>query len=385
MRSKKERERSKRLEFSIVFGAICKIIANIIFCFFLEKHYLISFFIILSIVNAVFLILYFKKKVKIALFFILSIVLDTPTLFACLLIFNKPELVLFPFVVLSMYACFNTLFIRSSTIKFFLFVFIFVDVLILCLVFNFSIISKIIFVILGFLIYWIILNEHYVYNNFAKDLVTFKTRLEKSKKDLILGIVNALKYRDNDTGIHNLRIAYMSKLMSSILNMPLIFTDTIYYASSLHDVGKMAIPDNILLKPGKLDLEERVIIEKHSALGGSFIRKALGDGGIAFLRDMSYNISMYHHERWDGTGYPEKLFGDRIPIEARIVSILDVFDALSFDRPYKEAWDTSRVVTFIKENSGKMFDPRIVDIFLENIEVFISIRDKSFDDLSTYL
>ena len=138
--------------------------------------------------------------------------------------------------------------------------------------------------------------------------------------------------------------------------------------SRLHDIGKIAIPDSILLKPAALTPEEFETIKAHTVLGYDLLKgsrsEILAEGAI---------IALTHHERWDGTGYPRGLAGDEIPVAGRIVSIVDVFDALISERPYKRAWTSERALSYISEKRGTQFDPALVDIFVGNFELFATI------------
>jgi response regulator RpfG family c-di-GMP phosphodiesterase len=142
----------------------------------------------------------------------------------------------------------------------------------------------------------------------------------------------------------------------------------------MYDIGKIGIPDLILLKTGKLDDEERKIMNSHPQLGA----KLLGDHP-SMLVQMAASIALNHHEKWDGSGYPGGLKGESIPIEGRITSISDVFDALTTQRPYKKAWPIEEVISYIKQQSGIAFDPNLVDIFIDNSDHLMEIRQKYLD------
>jgi len=148
------------------------------------------------------------------------------------------------------------------------------------------------------------------------------------------------------------------------------------HASPMHDVGKIGIPDQILFKPGPLSAEERKIIETHTTIGSQI----LGDGGSSPLLRMARDIAENHHEKWDGTGYPHGLSGDQISLPARIVSILDVFDALVTERPYKEAWSMERAIELIQNESGRHFDPMVVASFMNTLDEILSIYNHFTDD-----
>jgi putative two-component system response regulator len=163
------------------------------------------------------------------------------------------------------------------------------------------------------------------------------------------------------TGFHNsrMKLGWSSDKVNMIAN-----------ASILHDIGKSGIPEGILYKPGPLAYYERQIVEMHTQIGADIIEKIyleFSDELLANELASGKNIILYHHEKWDGSGYPHRLSGEDIPVEARIVSVVDVFDALTSARPYKEKWTTERALALIKEQRGKHFDPAIVDSFMELI------------------
>jgi putative two-component system response regulator len=146
--------------------------------------------------------------------------------------------------------------------------------------------------------------------------------------------------------------------------------ELIYNAAHMHDLGKIGIPDYILLKPGKLTDEERLIMQKHCEIGADIISEHPSK-----LLQLARLAALSHHEKWDGTGYPHKLAGMEIPLIGRVVAIADVFDALTHKRPYKEAWDIYRATEYIKNNSGTHFEPKMVDIFFEVLSEIMSIKE----------
>jgi len=145
-------------------------------------------------------------------------------------------------------------------------------------------------------------------------------------------------------------------------------------ASPLHDLGKIGIPDKILLKEGPLDDNEWQIMKTHTTIGADLLAHHSSD-----IMNLSQSIALNHHEKWDGSGYPNGLAGGSIPIEARIASICDVFDALTSERPYKKAWPVEDVISYIKDNSAKQFDPKVVDKFITIIPEVIQLRNKYND------
>ena len=179
------------------------------------------------------------------------------------------------------------------------------------------------------------------------------------------------EYRDEETGMHVTRMSLSSQMLALAAGLEPATAELIRYATPMHDVGKIGIPDYVLLKPGKLNPEERKIIEGHAAIGGNIIGVHSSE-----LLSMARNVALYHHEKWDGKGYPHGLKGDEIPIEARIAAICDVFDALTSARPYKEAWPLERAINHIKEQAGNHFDPKLVDIFLGIVQNVVSLREE---------
>ena len=200
-----------------------------------------------------------------------------------------------------------------------------------------------------------------------RNLREIKTR----DKEIILRLAMAAEFRDEMTGDHIERVASYSKLIAQKLGYSESFAEDIYLASPLHDIGKIGIPDYILKKKGKLTPEEFEIMKKHTIYG----YRLLANSKVKVIQ-MAAKIALYHHENWDGTGYPYGLKGKEIPVEARIVSVADVFDALEEVRPYKKGWKTEEVFNFIKENTGKKFDPKIVEVFIKSKDEIIKIKQE---------
>jgi response regulator RpfG family c-di-GMP phosphodiesterase len=207
-------------------------------------------------------------------------------------------------------------------------------------------------------------------NNNLEKLAQKRMRsLMKTRNAVIFGLAKLAESRDNDTGQHLDRIREHVTIIATQLSKKIKSLDEDYIAdlalaSSLHDIGKVGVPDNVLLKPGKLNTEERDIMEKHAAIGGdclASIQERLGDDD--FL-DLAREVAYFHHEKWDGTGYPFGLRGKDIPISARIVAVADVYDALTSQRPYKQAMAHQHAVDIIISGVGTHFDPQIVEAFL---------------------
>lgn len=215
-----------------------------------------------------------------------------------------------------------------------------------------------------------------------KELKNSLDEIKKTQSAAILGFARLTEFRDRDTGKHLERIREYTRVLASFLKESPHYKDyiteeyleTLSLSSTLHDVGKVGIEDRILLKNGRLEIDEYDEIKRHSILGGEALERV--DEGLenrSFLT-MGKEIAYYHHERWDGTGYPEGRQGEDIPLSARIVAIADVYDALTSKRPYKEAWSHEKAVEEIRKTRGKQFDPHLVDIFVNNHEVFKRIN-----------
>lgn len=202
--------------------------------------------------------------------------------------------------------------------------------------------------------------------------------LMRTKNAVIVGLAKLAESRDNDTGEHLERIRKYVTILARELSKshPEIdeeFIRNLALASSLHDVGKVGIPDSILLKPGRLTPEERMIMELHTIIGGDCLEAiGLRLGESDFL-DMARQVAYWHHERWDGTGYPHGLKGEEIPLVARIVSVADVYDALTSRRPYKMAMDHEKSRSIIVSGSGTQFDPQVVEAFLAHEDEFRAV------------
>lgn len=199
--------------------------------------------------------------------------------------------------------------------------------------------------------------------------------LEYTRLEIIRRLGRAGEYRDNETGMHVLRMSKSCHLMALAAGLGEDHAKLILHASPMHDVGKIGIPDGILLKPEKLDADEWETMKTHSEIGGDII----GDHDHDLMR-VARIIALTHHEKWDGSGYPKGVSGEDIPIEGRIAAICDVFDALTSDRPYKKAWPVERAVDLIREESGKHFDPALVDLFNQLLPEILEIREQYADD-----
>jgi putative two-component system response regulator len=219
----------------------------------------------------------------------------------------------------------------------------------------------------------------YDQNRYLESIVEQRTeQLQQTRLEIIRRLGRAAEFKDNETGLHVIRMSHYSRLIAEALDRGTDWTDLIFHASPMHDIGKIGIPDNVLLKPGKLDDEEWNIMRTHPQLGASII----GDHDNELMQ-MSKEIALSHHEKWDGSGYPNGLKGEEIPLSGRIVAIADVFDALTTERPYKKAWTVTDAVKFIDENSGLHFDPSLVLIFHEVMPEILDIKEQYGE--STYI
>jgi methanogenic corrinoid protein MtbC1 len=189
------------------------------------------------------------------------------------------------------------------------------------------------------------------------------SELEVAQAETVRRLSMAVEFRDEDTGQHIERIGRFSVLLAEHIGMDEEFCERIRHAAPLHDVGKVAIPDAILLKPGPLTPEERAIVETHAEEGHRLVR-----GSSSAILDMAATIALSHQEKWDGTGYPRGLKGETIPIEGRIVAVADVFDALTSDRVYRPAFPVDEAKRMMREERGKHFDPVLLDAFMEILE-----------------
>jgi len=203
-------------------------------------------------------------------------------------------------------------------------------------------------------------------------------RRTKALEDTRLGIIQRLgrvaEYRDNETGMHVIRMSKYCELMAQESGMSETECWNLFNAAPMHDVGKIAIPDKILLKEGPLDEEEWEVMKTHAQLGAELL-----DGYDFGVLALARNLALTHHEKWDGSGYPQGLKGEEIPLDTRILMICDVFDALTSVRPYKEAWSVDKAMAKIEQDSGTHFDPNLVPKFKNILSEVLNIR-KEFHD-----
>lgn len=185
----------------------------------------------------------------------------------------------------------------------------------------------------------------------------------------------AAEYRDNETGMHVVRMSQSSAILAQEMGLGTDECELILRASPMHDIGKIAIPDNVLLKPGGLEGGEWETMKTHAEVGAEIL-----SGYDTELMQVASKIARTHHEKWDGSGYPQGLSGEEIPLYTRIVSVCDVFDALTSRRPYKEAWSVDSAMDYLREKSGSQFDPNVVDGFSRILDRVVALRRSYPDD-----
>jgi len=205
-------------------------------------------------------------------------------------------------------------------------------------------------------------------------LVNLRQEIEDTQKEVVFTMGAIGESRSKETGNHVKRVAEYSYLLAILSGIDKKEAELLKLASPMHDIGKVGIPDSILNKPGKLTVEEFEIMKTHAFKGYEMLKGSNRD-----ILKISSIVAYEHHEKWDGTGYPNSLKGEEIHIYGRITAICDVFDALGSNRAYKKAWNLEQILELFKEQKGKHFDPRLIDLFFENLDKFISIRDRYVD------
>jgi len=221
-----------------------------------------------------------------------------------------------------------------------------------------------------------ILKNH---NSMLEEEVQLRSReLHSSFEEGLYALMKAAEYRDNETGTHIQRISYYTRLLAEELGAGRQYCDTIFMASPMHDIGKIGIPDRILLKAGTFENHEWEVMKTHTTIGAAIL-----GGGISPYMKMGQEIALSHHEHWDGSGYPHGTAGEAIPNCARIMSVCDVYDALRSERPYKESYDHARAVETIRSGDERTqpahFDPDVLEAFLRRAadfnDIYESMRD----------
>jgi putative two-component system response regulator len=210
------------------------------------------------------------------------------------------------------------------------------------------------------------------YTNWMIEMLKKRNReLETARREIVVRLGRAAEYRDNETGMHVIRMSNYSAALARAAKLPEEQCDLILQASPMHDVGKIGIRDNVLLKPGKLEGDEWTNMKTHVDIGVSIL-----SGGDSKIIQLAQEIAATHHEKYDGSGYPKGLKGEEISISGRIVPICDVFDALTSVRPYKKAWTVEDAIDLLKQEKGKHFDPALVDMFISILPEILEIRER---------
>lgn len=217
------------------------------------------------------------------------------------------------------------------------------------------------------------------------DLVKETTEeLRQSRLEAIHLLGRAVEFKDHHTGQHVIRMSHYSQIIALAFTGDELWADRLFHAAAMHDVGKIGVPDRILGKPAKLDAPEWEVMQKHSIFGGQIL-----EGNTSDVLQMAQEIAISHHEQWNGSGYPRGLSGQDIPLSGRIVAIADVFDALTSQRPYKDAWQEDEAVRYIADHANTYFDPDLVSIFLEQLPAVQAIRgqyaEENGNQLKRYL
>lgn len=203
----------------------------------------------------------------------------------------------------------------------------------------------------------------------AFDNLDLNDEISETQRELLFTLGEVVESRSRETANHVRRVAEYSALLGRLSGMDVESVELLRQAAPMHDLGKIGIPDDILLKPGKLTDEEFETVKEHAAIGHQIL-----NGSERALTKEAARIALTHHEKWDGSGYPQGLSGTEIPLSGRIAAVADVFDALACKRVYKDPWDTESILDFIRGQSGKHFDPDLVDLLFEHLDEFLEIK-----------
>ncbi len=212
------------------------------------------------------------------------------------------------------------------------------------------------------------------YSGKSLESVQLHQEIEETQKEIIFTMGMIGESRSKETGNHVKRVAEYSYILALGLGMSVEEAELLKMASPMHDIGKVAIPDSVLKKPGKLTEEEFDIMKAHTTIGYGLLKNS-----HRHILQTAAIVAYQHHEKWNGKGYPNGLKGEEIHIYGRITAIADVFDALGSDRVYKQAWELDRILNLFKEERGHHFNPQIVDVFIENLAEILKVRDKYSD------
>ena len=204
--------------------------------------------------------------------------------------------------------------------------------------------------------------------------------LRESRLQIIQRLGLAAEYKDNETGLHVIRMSHYSKTLALAAGWTSASAEELLTAAPMHDIGKIGIPDHILLKPGPLTPEEWDVMKRHPIIGAEII----GEHSSSLLK-LARQIALCHHEKWNGMGYPNGLMGEDIPIEARIVAVADVFDALTTERPYKKAWTVEAALEVLHKDAGSHFDPKLVALFVQVLPQILEIKERWAEHTKTKL
>lgn len=211
----------------------------------------------------------------------------------------------------------------------------------------------------------------YAHERHLSELVSARTReLESTRLEIIRRLGRAAEFKDDETGQHIIRMSHYTRILAEASGMNAEDVEVLFNAAPMHDVGKIGIPEAILMKPGMLTEEEWKVMRKHPSIGAGIIGKHDHP-----LLETARIVALTHHEKWDGSGYPRGLQGEKIPLGGRIVAIADVFDALTSERPYKPAWSEAESVAFLRRESGRHFEPRLVELFIQHLPEIRHIRE----------
>ncbi|MBV2236031.1 MAG: response regulator [Sterolibacterium sp.] len=198
--------------------------------------------------------------------------------------------------------------------------------------------------------------------------------LRETRLQIVQRLGHAAEYKDDDTGMHVIRMSHYSHRLALAIGCSPEWAEDLLNAAPMHDVGKIGTPDAILKKPGKLEADEWRIMQQHAAIGAEII----GEHDSNILK-LAHSVALCHHEKWNGSGYPRGLTGEDIPLEARIIALADVFDALTSRRPYKEPWPVEKAVALIKEQAGQHFDPELAERFIALVPELLEIKERWSD------
>ncbi len=202
-----------------------------------------------------------------------------------------------------------------------------------------------------------------------------QAKIREAYREAVMRLSHAAEYKDPETYNHIVRVGLYTKLMAEKLGLEREVCENVMMATPMHDIGKIGIPDAILLKKGKLDDWEWEVMKRHTLIGYEILRDSSSE-----LLQMAALVALDHHERWDGTGYPAGKRGEEISLWGRMTSVADVFDALLSKRPYKEPWTLERTVEHMRELRGRSFDPELIDIFLDSLDEVVKIRERYRDE-----